>query len=95
MGQVEGEGLKGGHLWDSMPLSCGIRFGKGGREKEGQAYSHSHALNVKCPRRLLCLMMSWKAVELVRRSGYLSVDLKGNIQFWFYPKLSALRSSKM
>lgn len=77
-----------------MPLSCEIRVGKGVREKERQAYSHYHALNVKYPHRLLCLMMFWKAVELMR-SGYLSVDLKGNIHFWFYPKLSALWSSKM
>lgn len=30
-----------------MPLSCEVRVGKGVREKERQAYSHYHALNVK------------------------------------------------
>lgn len=94
MGQGEGEGLGGERLWEVNAFQLWNKIWEG-RKGERQAYSHYHALNVKCPRRLLCLMMSWKAVELVRRSGYLSVDLKGNIHFWFYPKLSALWSSKM
>lgn len=52
-----GEGLKGGHLWEVNASQLWNKIWEG-REKEGQAYSHSHALNVKCSCRLLCLMMS-------------------------------------